>query len=241
MDKEEKKRLRIEARKQREDKEAAQQERDERRNITVFFVTVGLFITSIVLLIIETIRQQSSTISLKNPIGTIAMICMIGFLVLMIGFGKYVIGGLIHLLFKISLRKGAKPKNTEEAQKWAKMWQLLEDKKIDDPIKHLLEYDNEVCESGHEQYFDTFIDGKTDEERAEIFAILKGYLSEELYENLRSAYEAYLDAVRFDKDMSDIFEKYDQFYYDDDLTNETVHKQMVAFASTMELEQTGDQ
>lgn len=236
MDKEEKKRLRAKARKKRKE-EAFDFARIEKGSMPAFIVAVISAVLGIGCIIAVTIREAFIEDIWTDIIGWAGFAFDIIFLGTLFKFRKKVLYGFFSFLDKITEIKGRKNKNTEKAQRYNKVWDLWAEEKLDDPIKYLLTYDSEVQNGGHRQYFDNCIDGKTYEERKEIFTALKEQLSKGLYQNLRSAYEVYRDAVRFNKDMSSIFEKYDEFYYGDDLTNETVHKKIEAFASTLELEQ----
>ena len=101
-------------------------------------------------------------------------------------------------LFNIFKKK--KIELTEEQLKWNKMWDLWVEGEVDSPYAELMEYQSQVNNGGHYQYF-TNVENTGDLSK-EISA-LEQILSAELKNNLNKAYKAYFILEK--KDEDDLF------------------------------------
>lgn len=115
-------------------------------------------------------------------------------------------------------------------RKWNKMWDLWVAGEAEPPYAELMEYDAEVNNGGHSQYFfnvancgDLTAPAKT----------LLNTLPEPLLSNFRSAYEAFSGQEDICDDENDeLFDQCDSVFYD----NEQLLLDMLAsYAQTMDL------
>ena len=101
-------------------------------------------------------------------------------------------------------------------KKWNKMWRLWRKRKLDTPLDELVTYYNAMCH-GHAFYFKQF-KGNNSEVRRHMW-IIKQYIPEEPYNNLKEAYELY-ESIK-DKGLTPFeeekaFLKNDEKYFLDD-------------------------
>lgn len=101
-------------------------------------------------------------------------------------------------------------------RRWNKMWRLWKRKKLDSPLDELVTYYNAMCH-GHTFYFKQFKGNSLEVSRH--MWILKQYIPEEHYNNIKEAYEFFVSIK--DKELTpyeeeELFLKYDEKYYLDD-------------------------
>ena len=101
-------------------------------------------------------------------------------------------------------------------KKWNKMWRLWRKRKLDTPLDELVTYYNAMCH-GHAFYFKQF-KGNNSEVRRHMW-IIKQYIPENHYNNLKEAYELY-ESIK-DKGLTpfeeeNAFLKNDENYFLDD-------------------------
>ena len=123
---------------------------------------------------------------------------------------------------------------SEEELKWNKMIDLWVENELNDPIKHLITYDNEIQNGGHLQFFEN-----CQNELKSITSFLKKTLSKELNDNFKHAQNLYkkmcteIEKDNFDEDKYlEKFEEFDNFYYENE---EEVKEILENYANTLEL------
>ena len=91
----------------------------------------------------------------------------------------------------ILLRKAKKNHTlSEDSEKWNRMWELWVMGEMESPYAELMTYYSEVCNGGHGQYFENVKNnGDLQKEMAELEKILPP----EFRENLKKAYDTYVD------------------------------------------------
>ena len=115
-------------------------------------------------------------------------------------------------------------------QKWNKIWDLWVAGKADSPYAELMEYESEVNNGGHSQYFFNVANCADLKAAAEI--LLKT-LPEPLLSNFRKAYEAFSGQEDIcDDENDDLFEECDDIF--------GAHEQLILdlltkYADTMEV------
>ena len=147
---------------------------------------------------------------------------------------------LIKTIIKIIIRifknnKKNHQSNTSNEDKWNYMIDLWVDNKLDNPIKHLITYDNEINNGGHLQFFQNNHD-----ELSEIIPVIKKYLSKNMSKNLQDAYELYLkinpniDSIESYVEVSqeENFEKFDNYYYEHD---KEINKVLTEYSLTLKI------
>ena len=117
-----------------------------------------------------------------------------------------------------------------EDRKWNKMWDLWVEGKAESPYAELMEYNSEVNNGGHSQYF--FNVANCGDLKAEAEVLLKA-LPEPLRSNFQKAYEAFSGQEDICSDENDeLFDACDDVFGD--------HEQVIldvleGYANTMKL------
>ena len=132
-------------------------------------------------------------------------------------------------LFNIFKKK--KVELTEEQLRWNKMWDLWVEGKVDSPFAELMEYQSQVNNGGHDQYF-TNVENTGDLQKE--MSALEQILSEKLNSNLKRAYKAYLVLEENEKDekSEDTLEQCDDMFYENE---EEINHALEEYASKIEL------
>lgn len=100
---------------------------------------------------------------------------------------------------------------TEEERKWNLMWDMWVQEEAISPYAELMEYDNEVNNGGHSQYF--FNVANCGDLKSAVEKIL-AVLPEPLNENLKKAYDAFSGQEDIcDDENFELFEECDRFFY----------------------------
>ena len=129
-------------------------------------------------------------------------------------------------LFSLFQKKEELP---EADQKWNKMWDLWVEGKAEAPYAQLMEYESEVNNGGHSQYF--FNVANCGDITAEAKILLE-VLPEPLFSNFRKAYEAFSGQEDICNDENDdLFGECDRFFYDNEQSLMDVLRE---YADTME-------
>ena len=119
---------------------------------------------------------------------------------------------------------------TAEERKWNKLWEMWEVGEAPAPYAQLMEYEGEVNNGGHSQYF--FNTANCGDLKAEVDTILS-ILPEPLQGNLKRGYEAFAAQEDIaDDENEDLFEECDDVFYE--------HEQLLidilkTFSETLEL------
>lgn len=107
-----------------------------------------------------------------------------------------------------------KRKLTEEERKWNLMWDMWVQGDATSPYAELMEYESEVNNGGHSQYF--FNVANCGDLNADIEKILT-VLPEPLNENLKRAYDAFSGQEDIcDDENEELFEECDEFFYENE-------------------------
>ena len=132
-------------------------------------------------------------------------------------------------LFDIFKKK--KIKLTEEQLRWNKMWDLWVEGKVDSPFAELMEYQSQVNNGGHDQYF-TNVENTGDLQKE--MSALEQILSEKLNSNLKRAYKAYLvlEENEDDEKSEETLEQCDDVFYENE---EEINYALEEYASKIEL------
>ena len=132
-------------------------------------------------------------------------------------------------LFNIFKKK--KVELTEEQLRWNKMWDLWVEGKVDSPFAELMEYQSQVYNGGHDQYF-TNVENTGDLQKE--MSALEQILSEKLNSNLKRAYKAYLvlEEKEGDEKAEETLEQCDDVFYENE---EQINHALEEYASKLEL------
>jgi len=132
-------------------------------------------------------------------------------------------------LFDIFKKK--KVELTEEQLRWNKMWDLWVEGKVDSPFSELMEYQSQVNNGGHDQYF-TNVENTGDLQKE--MSALEQILSEKLNSNLKRAYKAYLvlEEKEGDEKAEETLEQCDDVFYENE---EEINQALKEYASNLEL------
>ena len=132
-------------------------------------------------------------------------------------------------LFDIFKKK--KIELTEEQLKWNKMWDLWVQGKVDSPFAELMEYQSQVNNGGHDQYF-TNVENTGDLQKE--MSALEQILSEKLNSNLKRAYKAHLvlEEKEDDEKAEETLEQCDDVFYENE---EQINHALEEYASNLEL------
>lgn len=130
-----------------------------------------------------------------------------------------------------SFFKKSKVELTDEQKKWNKMWDLWVEGRTDSPYSELMTYQSEINNGGHDQYF--FNIGNTDNLQKDM-EVLETVLPAKLQENLRKAYNAYLQLTNEESDeqLEEILNQCDDSFYKDE---EEINCILRAYAAETEL------
>lgn len=130
-----------------------------------------------------------------------------------------------------SFFKKSKVKLTDEQKKWNKMWDLWVEDRTDSPYSELMTYQSEINNGGHDQYF--FNIGNTGNLQKDM-EVLETVLPAKLQENLRKAYNAYLQLTNEESDgqLEEILNQCDDSFYKDE---EEINCILRAYAAETEL------
>ncbi|MBE7065751.1 MAG: DUF4375 domain-containing protein [Ruminococcaceae bacterium] len=131
-------------------------------------------------------------------------------------------------LFDIFKKK--KVELTEEQLRWNKMWDLWVEGKVDSPFSELMEYQSQVNNGGHDQYF-TNVENTGDLQKE--MSALEQILSEKLNSNLKRAYKAYLvlEEKEGDEKAEETLEQCDDVFYENE---EEINQALKEYASKLE-------
>ena len=132
-------------------------------------------------------------------------------------------------LFDIFKKK--KVELTEEQLRWNKMWDLWVEGKVDSPFSELMEYQSQVNNGGHDQYF-TNVENTGDLQKE--MSALEQILSKKLGTNLKKAYKAYLvleENEDYEK-SEETLEQCDDVFYENE---EEINQALKEYASKVEL------
>lgn len=101
---------------------------------------------------------------------------------------------------------------TEEERKWNLMWKLWEQGKAASPYAELMEYEGEVNNGGHSQYFFNLANcGDLNAEVGKIQTVLPNPLRD----NLKRGYDAFATQKDIaDDENEDLFEECDDVFYE---------------------------
>ena len=132
-------------------------------------------------------------------------------------------------LFDIFKKK--KIELTEEQLRWNKMWDLWVEGKVDSPFSELMEYQSQVNNGGHDQYF-TNVENVGDLKKE--MSALQQILSAKLKDNLNKAYKAYLvlEEKEADEKAKEILEQCDDVFYENE---QEINHLLEEYASKLEL------
>lgn len=104
--------------------------------------------------------------------------------------------------------------SNEKERKWNLMWDMWVRGEAASPYAELMNYESEVNNGGHSQYF--FNTANCGDLKAEVEMILP-VLPEALRENLRKGYEAFAAQEDICDDVNDeLFEECDDFFYENE-------------------------
>ena len=111
--------------------------------------------------------------------------------------------------------KKKKVELTEDQKKWNKMWELWAEGETESPYTELMTYQGEINNGGHDQYF-TNVENTGDLQKD--MTALETILSEKLKNNLRKAYQAYLEIKEKEDDecAEEIMEQCDDVFYENE-------------------------
>ena len=120
---------------------------------------------------------------------------------------------------------------SEENLKENKMWDLWVEQKAESPYAELMTYQSEVNNGGHLQYFDNV---KNTGDLQKELSVLEQILPQDLKENLKEAYKAYLifEENEDDETVDEILEGCDNRFDD---KQEDINVILKEYASKIEL------
>lgn len=103
---------------------------------------------------------------------------------------------------------------TEEEQKWNLMWDMWAEGEADSPYAELMEYEGEVNNGGHSQYF--FNVANCADLKAAVDKLL-AILPNPLHDNLARGYDAFAAQEDICDDVNDdLFEECDDVFYENE-------------------------
>ena len=146
-----------------------------------------------------------------------------------LGFAIIIPRGDFMGLFDIFKKK--KVELTEEQLRWNKMWDLWVEGKVDSPFAELMEYQSQVNNGGHDQYF---INVENTGDLQKEMSALEQILSEKLNSNLKRAYKAYLvlEEKEGDEKAEETLEQCDDVFYENE---EEINHTLKEYAMKIEL------
>lgn len=100
---------------------------------------------------------------------------------------------------------------SEAERKWNRMWDMWAQGEAESPYAELMEYDGEVNNGGHSQYFFNVANcGDLDAAVSTVLSVLP----EPLHDNLKRGYEAFAAQEDIcDDENDDLFEECDNVFY----------------------------
>lgn len=116
---------------------------------------------------------------------------------------------------------------TDAERKWNLMWDLWAEGEAESPYAELMEYDAEVNNGGHYQYF---FNGDCDGELKEKVEKLLAVLPEPLRDNLKRGYDAFASEEDFCDDNDELYTQCDDVFYDQE---ELVLNMLKTYANTL--------
>ncbi len=118
----------------------------------------------------------------------------------------------------------------EDELRWDKMWELWEKGEAASPYAELMNYEAEINNGGHDQYFFNVSNtGDLEKEISQLYALLPAKLGR----NLKKAYEAYLEMNdENEDDITDILDNCDDVFYDNE---ELITDILKKYAATINL------
>lgn len=139
---------------------------------------------------------------------------------------------MIFDLFKRKKNKAVESNALSESEeKWNKMWSLWANGEIDSPYNELMNYQGEVSNGGHYQYFlNTESNGDVHKE----LKILFDFLPDSMKSNLQTAFTAYLELEQ-DKNVDkneEIIKECDSVFNDNE---KTINELLENFSKTIDL------
>ena len=103
---------------------------------------------------------------------------------------------------------------TESDRKWNLMWDLWVEGKAESPYAELMEYESEVNNGGHSQYF---FNGENCDNLHEAVSVILPVLPEPLRGNLKKGYDAFCAQEDISDDSNDdLFEECDEIFYENE-------------------------
>ena len=129
-------------------------------------------------------------------------------------------------------RKRKRELSSEEL-KWNKMWQMWVDEEAISPYAELMTYESEVNNGGHAQFFDNV---SNTADLAKAVEALLGILKGALHDNLKRAYDAFLEFDEESYEEGDpidaIMDECDRVFYENE---DEIERLLKEYASTVEL------
>ena len=127
--------------------------------------------------------------------------------------------------------KKKKVELNEELKKWDKMWELWTEGQADSPYAELMTYQGEINNGGHSQYF-TNVENTGDLQKE--MNTLQTVLPLKFKENLKKAYEAYLEleAKEEDEQLEEVLNQCDRLFYEHE---EELNNILKEYANTVKL------
>ena len=125
---------------------------------------------------------------------------------------------------------GQKRKLTDAERRWNKMWELWVQGMVISPYLELMNYQSEVNNGGHSQYF--FNTANCGDVAAEV-AVLLSVLPEPLLSNLRRAYDSFVSQTDVDDEDEQLLEECDDMFYAQEAM---LNALLENYAHTMELD-----
>lgn len=124
-----------------------------------------------------------------------------------------------------------KAERNEKQLKWNQMWDLWVQGRAQSPYAELMTYQSEVNNGGHGQYFENV--GNNGDLSKEM-SILETALSDELINNFKKAYQAYLtlEENADDNNAEEIMEQCDLAFYENE---DEINRVLEAYAERLVL------
>ncbi|MBE5730664.1 MAG: DUF4375 domain-containing protein [Clostridiales bacterium] len=114
-----------------------------------------------------------------------------------------------------------------EALKWNKMWDMWAEQKASSPYAQLMTYESEINNGGHKQFFDNV---SVAADLSNTVAVLYTVLGDVLQQNLKRAYEAFLQ--QNEDTLAQILDECDNVFYENESEVEKILKD---YAMTIEV------
>lgn len=127
-----------------------------------------------------------------------------------------------------ALFKSRKPLTLQQ-KKWNRLWQLWQQNQVSEPYAQIMEYDSQVNNGGHSQYF--FNTDNCSDVHREAGVLLQA-LPEPLKENFRRAYASFCAQADVCEEDEALLSHCDQVFYDKE---HLLLRMLEAYAETIEL------